>query len=147
MQLEGSVNIKAPRPKVWSFLTDPDFVSQCAPGLQSMEVIVPDQKFKAVAAIGFGTVKVTFKNDVEFVELDEPNRAKIKVHGTAPGSAVDVMSEMSFSDGDDESTDLKWTADIVIVGTIASLASRLMGGVTKKLTGEFFNCIRKKIEV
>lgn len=146
MQLEGSVNIKAPRTKVWSFLTDPDLVSQCAPGLQSMEVIVPNKKFKAVAAIGFGTVKLTFKNDVEFVELDEPNRAKIKVHGTAPGSAVDVMSEMFFSDGPDESTDLKWTADIVIVGTIASLASRLMGGITKNLTGEFFNCIRKKIE-
>jgi len=143
---EGIVNINASRDKVWAFLTDPDFVSQCAPGLKSMEVVEPDKKFKAVAAVGFGTVKVTFTNEVEFLELDKPNRAKVKAHGTAPGSAVDAVSEMLLSDGEAGTTDLKWTADITVVGTIASLASRLMSGVTKKLTGEFFECVRSRIE-
>ena len=146
MQFEGIITINAPREEVWEFLTDPEGVSQCAPGLQSMEVVVPDEKFKAVASIGFGAVKATFDNDVEFVELDPPNRAKVKVHGTAPGSAVDVTSEMSLYDGSDGATELKWTADITIVGTIASLASRLMGGMTKKLTSVFFDCVKKKIE-
>ena len=146
MLFEGLVNINASRDKVWAFLTDPDFVSQCAPGLKSMEDVEPDKKFKAVAAVGFGTVKVTFTNEVEFLELDKPNRAKVKAHGTAPGSAVDAVSEMLLSDGEAGTTDLKWTADITVVGTIASLASRLMSGVTKKLTGEFFECVRSRIE-
>ncbi|MFQ5409830.1 MAG: CoxG family protein [Anaerolineales bacterium] len=146
MLFEGIVNINASRDKVWAFLTDPDFVSQCAPGLKSMEVVEPDKKFKAVAAVGFGTVKVTFTNEVEFLELEKPNRAKVKAHGTAPGSAVDAVSEMILSDAVAGTTDLKWTADITVVGTIASLASRLMSGVTKKLTGEFFECVRSRIE-
>ena len=31
-----------------------------------------------------------------------------------------------------------------IVGSIASLASRLMGGITKKLSGAFFDCLQGK---
>ncbi len=146
MRLEGTTHIKAPRDKVWAFLVDPARVCECAPGLQSMDVIVPDHKFRAVASVGFGSVKATFDTDVEFVEMDPPNRAKLKAHGKAPGSAVDALTEMNLSDGDDGSTDMKWWADVTVVGTIASLASRLMGSVTQKLTAEFFNCMKKKIE-
>ena len=146
MKLEGSVNIEAPRQKVWDFLTDPEKVSQCAPGLQSMQVVEPDKKFQAVASVGFGSVKATFTTDVEWVELDEPNRAKMKAHGTAPGSGVDAVSEMLLSDGEDGGTDMKWTADVTVVGSIASLASRMMSGVTKRLTNAFFDCVKAKIE-
>ena len=67
MQLEGDVVIQASQQDTWEFLTNPDTVSQCAPGLKSVEVIEPDKKFKAVAAVGFGAVSATFSNDVEFV--------------------------------------------------------------------------------
>jgi carbon monoxide dehydrogenase subunit G len=146
MRLEGNVNIKAPRQTVWEFLTDPHKVSQCAPGVESVEIVEPGKKFRAVAAIGFGTVKARFAGDAEFLELEAPNRAKIKAHGNAPGSAADVTSEMFLSDGPGGSTDMKWTAEVVILGSLASLAARMMAPVTQKLTGEFFNCVKKKIE-
>ena len=119
MQLQGTVNIKAPRQKVWEFLIDPHQVSQCAPGVESVEIIEPNRKFRAVASIGLGSVKARFSGNAEFLELDAPNRAKIKGHGSAPGSAADVTSEMFLSDGPDGSADLKWTADIVILGQLA----------------------------
>jgi carbon monoxide dehydrogenase subunit G len=147
MRLEGTTNIKASRQKVWDFLTDPHKVAGCAPGVESVEIIEPDKKFKATASIGLGSVKAKFSGDGEFLELDAPNRAKIKGHGNAPGSAADVMSEMFLSDGPDGSTDLKWTADIVILGQLASLAARMMAPVTQKLTAEFFNEVKKRIEV
>ncbi|MBI3241492.1 MAG: carbon monoxide dehydrogenase subunit G [Chloroflexi bacterium] len=147
MHLEGTTNIKAHRQKVWEFLTDPHKVAGCAPGVESIEIIEPNKKFKAIAAIGLGSVKAKFSGDGEFLELEAPNRAKIKGHGNAPGSAADVTSEMFLSDGPDGSTDLKWTADIVILGQLASLAARMMGPVTQKLAGEFFNEVKKRIEV
>ena len=39
MDFKGDVTINAPRERVWAFLTDPHQVTQCAPGLQSVEVI------------------------------------------------------------------------------------------------------------
>lgn len=146
MHLEGEVAIKAPRAKVWQVLTDPQAVTACMPGIDSFEVVTPGRKFKAVGAIGLGTVKVKFASDVEWVELDAPHRAKMKMRGTAPGSSMDTVSEMFLTDGPDGTTHMKWTADIVVVGTIASLAARLMGGVSKKLTSDFFDCVRKRLE-
>ena len=56
-----------------------------------------------------------------------------------PGSAVDAVSSMILSDGEGGATNLDWSADVTVVGAIASLAARLMGGVTQKLTAAFFD--------
>jgi carbon monoxide dehydrogenase subunit G len=146
MHFEGTVTIKAGREKVWGFLTDPEAVAACAPGVEGMEVVVPDKQFKAIASIGMGNLKVRFNADVEFAELDAPNKAVVKAHVTAPGSATDVEAVMLLSDGDDGSTEMAWTAEISVLGTIASLASRMMGSVTQKLTEEFFSCMKQQIE-
>ena len=114
--------------------------------MESVEVIEDQKKYKAVASIGFGNLKAKFDADLEFVELDAPNFAKIKAHGTAPGSAADVVGEMTLSDGEDGGTNLAWVATINIMGTIASLANRMMGSVTKKLTAEFFDKVKENIE-
>jgi carbon monoxide dehydrogenase subunit G len=146
MNFKGTVTINAPREKVWRFLTDPQQLTECAPGLESLEIIVPNERFKAIASVGFGAVKATFVTDAQWMDLDAPNHARMKVHGTAPGSVVDAMSEMHLSDGPNGATLLEWSSDVKIVGTIASLAARLMGVVTQKLTDAFFECVRKKIE-
>jgi carbon monoxide dehydrogenase subunit G len=126
MHFEGKLSIKAPRDKVWAFLTDPDAVSKCAPGLESLEIVEPGKKFRATTSVGFGAVKVRFVNDVEWVALDAPNHASMKAHGKAPGSGVDATTSMDLSDGADGGTDLAWQADVSVVGTVASLAARLM---------------------
>ena len=145
MQFNGQVIIQAARQRVWEFLIDPQAVSQCAPGLESLTVLDPGKRFEVVAAVGFGTVKVKFVTEVEFTELVPPERAGMRAHGTAPGSAVDVLAEMALSEAPG-GTALDWEADVTISGTLTSLASRLMGSVTKKVTSAFFDCVRKKIE-
>jgi carbon monoxide dehydrogenase subunit G len=146
MRFEGSLSIQAPRQKVWDFLTDPEEVSKAAPGLEKLEIVEPGKKFRATTSVGFGSVKVRFVNDVEWVEMDAPNMARMKAHGTAPGSGMDATTAMTLSDGQGGATDLAWTADINVVGTVASMAARLMGGVTKKLTAAFFDKVREQIE-
>ncbi len=146
MHFEGKVNIRQSRSEVWAFLTDAEAVSQCMPGLESIEIVTPNKKFRALGALGLGTVKVKMDTDVEWVELDAPNRATMRMNGTAPGSAIDVASEIRLADGADGSTDMEWSADVKVLGTIASLAARLMKPVTQKLTGQFFTCVKKKLE-
>jgi uncharacterized protein len=146
MNFKGTVTINAPREKVWKFLTTPEQLTECAPGLEKLDIITPNEKFRAVASVGFGAVKATFVTDATWMDLDPPNRARMKIHGKAPGSVVDGTSEMVLSDGPDGATILNWSSDVTVIGTIASLAARLMGTVTNKLTEAFFSCVRKKIE-
>ena len=146
MHLQGDVTINAPRAQVYAYLTDPHKVSECAPGVESVEIVEPDKSFRGTVSVGFGAVKARFSGDVQWLELVAPERAKMKAHGSASGSAADVISEMSLSDLPGGATQLHWTADITIVGQLASLAARLMGTVSQKMTGMFFDCVRKKIE-
>lgn len=146
MRFEGKDTIRASRSEVWGFLTDAESVSKCTPGIESMEVLEPNKKFQALGALGLGTIKVKFKTVIEWTELKAPEMAKMKMSGTAPGSSIDVTSEIQLSDAPNGATEIAWSADVTVVGSIASLAARLMKPVTAKMTNDFFSCVKKKIE-
>jgi len=121
MKLAGDVTIKAPRKKVWDFMTDPNQIGQCVPGVEKIEMIEPLKKYRGVVSVGLGAVKARFSGDVDVLELEEPNFARLKAHGTASGSAADAISEMKLSDGPDGSTIVNWTADVVVGGSWQAL--------------------------
>lgn len=146
MQVSGSTEIKAPREKVWTHLTNPDFVSKCVPGLETMEVVEENKKFKATGSVGLGNLKVRISGDIEFMSMEAPTRAVMKGRGTAPGSAVEGTAEMKLRDGENGTTIMDWSADVNVLGTIASLASRMMGSMAQKLSGQFFDCVKSQIE-
>jgi uncharacterized protein len=146
VRFEGSVDIRAPRERVWAFLIDPNQVGSCGPGVESIDVIDPTH-FKAIAKVGVGFISARFTVNLEFAEQDPPNRAEIKAHGQAPGSAVDATAEMRLSDGaEPDTTKMDWEADVAIAGTIASVGARLIEGTANKLIGQSFDCIRSKLE-
>ena len=146
MLLKGDVTIRAPRKKVWDFLTDPKQIGQCAPGVEKIEEIEPMKRYRGVVSVGLGGVRARFSGEVEVLELDEPNRAKLRAHGTATGSAADAVSEMSLNDSPDNSTLVHWTADVNVSGQMASLAARLMLPVSQKLAAQFYDEVRRRIE-
>lgn len=146
MQLKGDVTIKAPRKKVWDFLTDPNQMAQCVPGIESVEEIEKLKKYRGTVSVGLGSVKAKFTGDVNVLELEEPDRAKLKAHGKASGSAADAIAEMKMSDAADGATFVEWTADVNVSGQLASLVSRLMVPVSQKLASVFYEEVKKRIE-
>jgi len=146
MLLKGDVSIRAPRKQVWDFLTDPNQIGQCVPGVEKIEIVEPHRKYRGVVSVGLGGVKARFNGEVDVLEMQEPNRARLKAHGTASGTAADVVSEMTLSDGEDSTTLVHWTADVNVSGQLASLAARLMLPVSQKLSEQFYNEVRRNIE-
>jgi carbon monoxide dehydrogenase subunit G len=145
MKFEGTVDINAPRDRVWAFLIDPEQVGYCGPGVESIEVI-DDTHYKAAAKVGVGFINARFSVNLELAEQEPPDRAVIKAHGQAPGSAVDATAEMRLSDGADGVTRMDWQADVAIAGTLASVGARLIEGTANKMIGQSFDCIRSKLE-
>ncbi|MFL5680909.1 MAG: CoxG family protein [Chloroflexota bacterium] len=147
MHLEGSVDIVAPRDRVWAFVTDPDKVGSCGPGVDTIEV-VDATHFRATAKVGIGFISARFVVNMEMAEQVPPDRAVIKARGHAPGSAVEATAEMDLSDGPTpNSTRMDWRADVTISGALASVGSRLMDGTANKMISQTFDCIRSKLEV
>ena len=145
MHFEGSVAIKAPRDRVWAFVVDPNQVGSCGPGVESIEA-VDETHFRAKAKVGVGFISARFNVDMELAEQTPPERAVIKARGQAPGSAVDATASMVLRDGEDGGTEMDWSADVTIAGTIASVGGRLIEGTANKMIGQTFDCIRSKLE-
>ena len=145
MHFEGSVPIKAPRDKVWAFVIDPEQVGQCGPGVESIDV-VDDTHFKAAAKVGVGFISAKFNVNMEFAELQAPDKAVIKAHGQAPGSAVDANASMTLSDDGEGGTVMDWVADVNLSGTLASVGARMIEGTANKMIGQTFECMKTKLE-
>ena len=145
MKFAGTVDIAAPRDKVWAFVIDPNQVGQCGPGVETIEVI-DDTHFKATAKVGIGFISARFIVNMEIAELTPPDRAVIKAHGQAPGSAVDATAQMSLSDAANGDTRMDWNADVTISGSLASLGARLIEGTANKMIGQTFDCMKSKLE-
>ena len=145
MRFEGSTEINAPRDEVWAYVTDPNQVGQCGPGVESIEVI-DDTHFKATAKVGIGFISARFNVNMEFAELTAPDAAIIKAHGQAPGSAVDADASMRLSDGANGGTVMDWSADVNISGTLASVGARLIEGTANKMIGQTFDCMKRALE-
>jgi carbon monoxide dehydrogenase subunit G len=145
VKFSGTVEINAPRDRVWTFVTDPDQVGQCGPGVESIEV-VDETHFKATAKVGIGFINARFVAQMEMADLVPPERAVIKAHGQAPGSAVDATAQMTLSGPPEGPTRMDWSADVALSGTMASLGSRLIEGTANKMIGQTFDCMRQKLE-
>lgn len=145
MHFEGQQQIKAPISTVWAFVLDPNKVAECAPGFKSMEILAPDH-FKPTLAVGVGPVKATFTLDVHLVDVQEPSHAAMEARGAAAGSSVNMKAAMDLSAQSDTETNMAWMADVNVSGTLASVGARLMESTANKLTTQFFDCFRQKIE-
>ncbi len=145
MEFSGTQTITVPIEKVWAFLMDVNNVASCAPGFQSLEVL-EEEHWKAVVAVGVGAVKAKFTMDVTRDELQEPEHMTIKGRGKAPGSAVDMSGHMHLSTLDSGETQMDWKAAVVVSGTIASVGARLLQGVAERMTGQFFDCLKTKLQ-
>ena len=145
MQFKGTVHIAAPRDRVWDFLMDPRGVGSCGPGVESIAVVDADH-FKAKAKVGVGFISARFTVDMAIAERVGHDRAVIKAHGQAPGSAVDATAEMALSGVPEGPTTMDWSADVAIAGTLASVGARMIEGTANKMIGQTFDCIRAKLE-
>lgn len=145
MDFSGEETITAPRQDVWNFLIDPHKATECAPGLQSVEVI-DDSHFKCTVRAGIGMIRGNFNFDVKWANLEEPTHAEMVANGNAAGSAVQMNSTLDLEDAAEGATLMKWTANVRVSGKLAGVGGRLMNPVADRMTKDIFSCIRSKLE-
>ena len=111
---------------------------QGAPGVESVET-VSEHHFRIASGFGVGAIKLQFTLDIELSDIIEPKQAKMRAHGKAPGSMVDVQTSIQLEEKGPAETQLHWQARATISGTLASLGGRLLEGAVRKLTDEFWD--------
>ncbi|HEX2219688.1 MAG TPA: carbon monoxide dehydrogenase subunit G [Gemmatimonadales bacterium] len=144
LEFTGSSEIAAPREKVWQRLMDPNFIAAFGPGVESVEVVDPTH-FTVVSGLGVGALKVKFKLDVELSDVAPPERVRMTARGHAPGSAVDVASNVWLIEAGDGRTRLDWAATSTLSGAVASIGGRFLEGTARRLTEQFWNDFARRV--
>ncbi len=145
MHFEGSVEVAAPRDRVWSFVSDPTRVAACAPDVEHLEVVDPTH-FRVTVRAGIGPIRTTFAIDAEFTELHDGERAAVRATGRARGSVVEMTNVVELADADGGRTMMRWAAEVNVSGAIANIGSRFMQAAADKTTREVFACLKERLE-
>lgn len=144
LDFSGAPDITGSRQKVWGKLLDPEFVARSAPGVESVERLDPT-RFKVISGLGVGVAKVRFSLDVELFDIVEGQALKMRARGSAPGSAVEVVSDLRLEEAGNGHTRLEWKATSDLTGAVASLGPRLLEGIARRLTEEFWTDFARRV--
>jgi uncharacterized protein len=109
-----------------------------------VEVVDPTH-FKLMSGIGVGPIRVSFRLDVELSDVVPPERLRMTALGRASGSAVDTVSSVRLEPLGKGQTRLNWAATTTISGTVASLGARLLEGVARRLTEDFWTDFAQRV--
>jgi len=136
MKLTGSYKLNVKKEVVWQALNNADILKQCIPGCESFEK-ESDNIFNATATNQIGPMNATFSGKITLSNIQENQSYTLSGEGQssvgfANGSAnVKLIEENGI-------TTLSYDVQINVGGKIAQLGSRLIVGVTKKMSDYFF---------
>ena len=137
MQVQGSHTISAPRERVWALLQNPDVLARCVPGVTEM-VPSGDDSYNAVLNVAVGPVKGKFTAKVNITDRQPPQQMTLSIDAKSPTGIVTAVGTLNLLALDDGNTQVDWAGEPKLRGMLATLAGRLIGGITQQQADLFF---------
>jgi len=145
MELKGERVIPAGVEETWVALNDPVVMKQCIAGCESLERTA-DDAYTALVAVRVGPVSARFKGNLRLTDVQPPVSYTMHfdgqggVAGFGKGSA-DVRLQPEGA----EATRLDYAARAQVGGKLAQVGSRLIDGVARKMSDDFFKAFRNQL--
>ena len=137
MKLEGDRLIPLPQQEVWERFNDAATLQASIPGCESLTQVTPDT-FELLMVAAIGPVKAKFKGKLVLTDVNAPDSYRLNFDGSggAAGFGKGTARVMLAAEGD--LTRLRYEVSVQVGGKIAQVGSRLIQGVSEKLSEEFF---------
>lgn len=138
IEFSGIRDVHAPRDHVWEQLLDPEAIGKAGPGVENVSV-VDQTHFRVTTGFGVAFLRFRFGLDVELHDLKELESLKILAQGKAPGgSKLDARAIVTLEDRSGGKTRIHWKAMPEFHGVVASVGLRLLEGIARSMTEEFW---------
>lgn len=137
MDMNGEQLIPLPRQRVWEALNDPETLKACIPGCETIER-VSDSEYKIAMTAAIGPVKARFSGKLLLSDLNPPESYSIAFEGSGGAAGFGKGGAKVVLAPEGDSTRLVYTAHATVGGKLAQIGSRLIDGVAKKMTEDFF---------
>ena len=143
MEMTGQQLVPLSQEKTWEALNDTRVLKECVPGCETLEKTGENQYELAIKS-RIGPVSARFKGTMTLQDVDPPNGYTMVFEGQGgvAGFAKGQASVTLTPEG--EATRLSYSVKAMVGGKIAQLGARLIDGVARKLSDDFFKCFNER---
>ena len=139
MKIEGTHQLDAPRDRVYQLLVDPEVLQRCIPGCERLEKTA-ENTYSATIRAGIGAIKGVFTGSVRLEDMRPPEHYRIVVEGKGGPGFLKGSGDLDL-EAQGEGTLIKYTGDLQLGGTIASVGQRMIQATAKMMASQFFTAL------
>ena len=139
MKIEGPHQLNAPRDRVYQALVDPEVLQRCIPGCERLEKTA-ENTYSVTIRAGIGAIKGVFTGTVRLEDMRPPEHYRIVVEGKGSPGFLKGSGDLDL-EAQGDGTLIKYTGDLQLGGTIASVGQRMIQGTAKMMASQFFTAL------
>ncbi len=146
MRIENDMHVSASMEEAWALLTDIPAIAPCLPGAK---LISQDgDTYEGTMKVKVGPIVAEYSGTATVVEMNETDRTvKLTASGRdkrgAGNASADIFASMVEADG---GTTVSIATDLKVAGKVAQFGRGAMADISKKLLGQFAECIEAKLQ-
>ena len=146
MRIENDMHVSASIDEAWALLTDIPAIAPCLPGAKLTGQ--DGDTYEGQMKIKVGPVVAEYSGTATVVEMNEADRTvKLTASGRdkrgAGNASADIFASMVEADG---GTTVSIATDLKVAGKVAQFGRGAMADISKKLLGQFAECIEGKLQ-
>ena len=145
MKVTGEREFEASRETVWQVLNDPAQMAKTMPGVESFD-IQDDRHWRAHVKIPLGLGGLRMSIDFEKTEEREPEFAKLHAKGNGVGAVMNMDTSFNLSEGASGTTNMKWEADVHLLGPVASMGQRVLQPIVNQQVSQVLGALEKQVQ-
>ena len=145
MRIEGTHEIGSSRGRVYQLLVDPEVLQRCISGCERLEKTDADT-YSATIRAGIGAIKGVFTGTVRLEDMRPPEHYRIVVVGKGAPGFLKGTGDLDLVEEQGEGTLIRYTGDLQLGGTIASVGQRMIQGTAKMMATQFFTALEAEAQ-
>ncbi|WP_415383400.1 CoxG family protein [Halosimplex sp. TS25] len=147
LEFSDAVYIDAAPEELWACLSNPEILTECVPGAESIER-VGDRTYALEITRGVSHLTVSLTGEAEFVELDPPDHVvtSATAFDSKTGSTFDVLAAMEIQDGDRTQSRLAYRAEVTYSGGVATLNPSVLRPIVSRDIDTYFQNVSATVE-
>jgi hypothetical protein len=147
LEFTDTFEIEASKDRLWSVISDPETLTECVPGAESIER-ESEREYTLEITREISHITVALTGEAEFVEMNPPDYIVTKGHAydTKTGSDFEVLAAMEMNEIDDETVALTYQAEVSFTGGVASITNAILRPVINRDVETYFENVKSIVE-
>ncbi|MBO0846357.1 MAG: carbon monoxide dehydrogenase subunit G [Nocardioides sp.] len=144
MRITGENTIARPVEQLWEALLDPHVLVRTIPGCERLET-TGEHTYAMTVTAGVAAIHGTYDGTCSLSDLQENESLVMRLQGAGAPGTIDATVNVAFAPAGDGATRVTYDADAIVGGMVGGVGQRMLGSVSKRMAGEFFDNVAAAI--